>query len=72
MASIFAQALQIAGDVAARDHVEHDMHSGTAGDRLHCLDKVRAVVIDRMVGAEGFGGVAFGVRAAGNDNLQPV
>ena len=47
-----AQAFEVAGQIVAADHVEHDVDARAAGEPLHRLDEIVAVVVDRMGRAE--------------------
>ena len=71
MAAIVGEAFEVAHDIVARDHVEHDLHTLPAGDPRHFLDKVGGLVVDRVICPDLERGSAFVRPAAGDDHRQP-
>src|SRR3546814_8440006 len=51
--------------------VQHDVHAPPAGDLQHPLDKILAVVVDRMGSADVERRRTFLVRSAGHAHRQP-
>ena len=70
MAAIFTQAFEVAGNIAAGDHVEHEMHPLPVGDLADFFNEIVCFVINRMVRADGESGCAFIRRTAGDNHLQ--
>ena len=54
-----ASAREIALDIVAADHVEHDIDAAPAGRVLHHLDEILVLVVDAAGGAQRLAGVAF-------------
>ena len=71
MAAIFSEAAEVLRDIIARDHVEHHIGALAPRVRQHRLDKIGLAVIDREIGADTRGGIAFRLVAAGHDHLHP-
>ena len=62
--------LVVSLDVVAADHVENDVRAGATGRSLGLGDEILGLVVDRAVGAELQAGVAFLLRAGGDDHLR--
>jgi hypothetical protein len=69
--ALLGEAIEVAGQIVAADHVEHDLDSAAAGDALHLLGEVVSAVVDRMGGAELNRTGAFFVGAAGDEDFEP-
>ena len=52
MPPVVGQAGEVARQIIAADHVEHDIDPAPAGQPLHLLDEILAPVIDRRRRAE--------------------
>ena len=62
VAAVVGEAREVAREIVAADHVEHDRDALAAGEGLHFLDEVGGAVVDRVGRAERPGGGAFVVR----------
>ena len=71
MATLFGEAFEVARDIVAADHVEHDRDPPALGPAIDRVDEVGFLVVDGMGRAELDRGGALVVRAAGDDHLEP-
>ena len=62
--------LVIALHIGAADHVENDVGSLAPGEAHHLRHEILLAVIDGMIGAEAQAGVAFVLRAGGDDDRR--
>src|SRR3546814_14570630 len=65
MPAIVGEAFDIARQIIAADHVEHDLHAAAIGERLHRLDIILARIVAREIRAQRRRGGAFSRAAAG-------
>jgi hypothetical protein len=70
VAALLGEAGEVARQIVAADHVEHDIDAAAAGDALHLLDEILRPVVDRVRGADLERAGAFLVRAGGDDHGQ--
>ena len=71
MAAVVSQALEIAPDIVAADHVQHHRDALAIGQSVDDLDVIGGAVVDRVSRAQFDRGGAFVVRSARDDDIEP-
>ena len=70
MAAILGQAFEVARDVIARDHIEHQVDALATGDPRHFGDEIGRLVVNRMRRTQFARRCAFCLAPAGYDDPQ--
>jgi hypothetical protein len=71
VAPLLGEAGEVARNIVAAHHVEHDIDTPAAGDALHFLDEILGAVVDRVIGADLQGTGAFRSRPAVTMTVRP-